>query len=242
MLFITFKGKIVRKRYGIPKIKIIKKVEIVIVNKYIKKYCKTNISSASFNSINRVKKTPKPILLLRDCHLIFQSEKFTDGFICLSTLKSKLCNYKFEKSNWNKYYDKAINEKSIKKLLGRFNIKPYHQASGDGYWIKDFVEPIKRYALEYITPSMSKNTKHPFSIGSYIMKEVNPERYYIQSSFFQKIPTKKSKGRYRLYDKQLEKSDPSYNTIEQSWNTNPTENKNPDPYYIKRLIKLTDEL
>jgi hypothetical protein len=74
------------------------------------------------------------------------------------------------------------------------------------------------------------------------MKEVNPEKHYIQSSFFQKNPTKKSKGRYRLYDKQLEKSDPSYNTIEQSWNTNPTENKNPDPYYVKRLVKLTDEL
>lgn len=231
-----------KEKYRIPKIKIIKKVKIIIINKYVKKYNKTDSNSASFNSINNIKKIPKSILLLRDCHLIFQSEKFTDGFICLSTLKNKLCTYKFKKSNWNKYYGKTINEKSIKKLLGRFNIKPYHQATGDGYWIKDFIEPIKYYALEYVTPSLSKNTKHPFSVGSYIMPEVNPERYYIQSSFLQKIPTKKSNGRYRLYDKQLEKSDPSYNTIEQNWNSTPVESKNPDPYYVKRLVKLTDEL
>ena len=227
----------VKEKYGIPKIKIIKKIKIVITNEYIKKYHKTNKQP-----IDDIKKTPKHILLLRDCHLIFQSEKFTDGFISLSTLKNKLCNYKFKKNNWNKYYGKKINEKSIKKLLHRFNIKTYHQATGDGYWIKDFIEPIKFYALEHVTPSLSKNTKHPFSIGAYIMPEVNPEKYYTQSSFFQKISPQKSSGRYRLYDKQLEKGDPSYKTIEQSWNSKPIEQKNPDPYQVKRLIQITDEL
>lgn len=115
-------------------------------------------------------------------------------------------------SKWNEFnFGKNIHAKTLANYLQNYEIKSVHKATGNGYLVSSFVDPIKRYILEHVKPSMDKSFLQPFSIGTYKMNSVKDIRTIDMTSIHQalilnlptKLPSKKSLTLVKIWSNQF---------------------------------------
>ena len=167
--------------------------------------------------------------LLNDIHIILQAEprdSHTDGlchdgdFISTKDLIKHLCQEQFHESKWNEFnFGKNIHAKTLAGYLQNYEIKSVHKATGNGYLVSTFVDPVKRYILEHVKPSMDKSFLQPFSIGTYKMNSVKDIQDYRHdfdtSSIDPEFADQTSEQEVFDFDEDLEQADQSFSTNEE---------------------------